>query len=86
MHIRLIEDTIESGKQKQREFFNLADRFRKATDPQEVKRLGDQLAGWCFRRLIPKIVETVRATGIFLLNLLLACGQPSTHRVHGAAR
>jgi len=26
-----------------REFFNLAERSRNATDPQEVKRLGDQL-------------------------------------------
>jgi hypothetical protein len=43
MDNRLIEDTIDAEKQKQREFFNLAERFRNATDPREVKRLGDQL-------------------------------------------
>lgn len=48
MHNRLIEDTIKPEKQKQREFFNLAERFRKATDPQEVKRLGDQLGRLVF--------------------------------------
>ena len=41
IHDWFIED-IEVDKQKQREFFNLAERFRKATDPQDVKRLGDQ--------------------------------------------
>ena len=30
-------------KQKQQEFFDLAERFRNATDPQEIKRLGDQM-------------------------------------------
>jgi hypothetical protein len=43
IHDRLIEDMIEAEKQKQWEFLNLAERFRNATDPQEVKRLGDQL-------------------------------------------
>lgn len=35
-------------KQKQQEFFDLAERFRKATDPQEIKRLGDQLGRMVF--------------------------------------
>ena len=37
-------------KQKQQEFFDLAERFRKATDPQEIKRLGDQMGRMVFGR------------------------------------
>jgi hypothetical protein len=33
----------EAEKRKQQEFFDLAERFRSATDPDEVKRLGDQI-------------------------------------------
>jgi predicted RNase H-like HicB family nuclease len=51
------EDMTEADKQKQREFFNLAERFRKATNPQDVKRLGDQLGRTVFG-LIPKIRES----------------------------
>ena len=35
-------------KQKQQEFFDLAKRFRSATDPEEVKRLGDQMGRMVF--------------------------------------
>jgi hypothetical protein len=31
---------------KQQEFFDLAERFRRATDPAEVRRLGDQMGEW----------------------------------------
>jgi len=41
--IELIENGIEADKRKQDEFFELAERFRSATDSKEVKRLGDQL-------------------------------------------
>jgi hypothetical protein len=34
--------TTEAEKRKQQEFFELAERFRGATDPDEVKRLGAQ--------------------------------------------
>ena len=44
----LIENGIEAEKRKQREFFELAERFRGATDPEEVKRLGDQLGRMVF--------------------------------------
>ena len=43
MLVELIENGIDSEKRKQREFFELAERFRRATDPKEVKRLSDQL-------------------------------------------
>jgi hypothetical protein len=32
-----------SAKRKKREFFELAGRFRRTNDPEEIKRLGDQL-------------------------------------------
>jgi hypothetical protein len=48
MLVELIENGIDSEKRKQREFFELAERFRRATDPKEVKRLGDQLGRMVF--------------------------------------
>ncbi len=35
-------------KRKQQEFFNLAERFRRATHPEEAKRLGDKLGRMVF--------------------------------------
>ena len=46
--VELIENGIDVEKRKQQEFFELAERFRSATDPQEVKRLGDQLGRLVF--------------------------------------
>ncbi|MBN9664096.1 MAG: hypothetical protein J0H49_38210 [Acidobacteria bacterium] len=46
--MQLIEDGLEVQKQKEREFFDLAERFRNATDPEEIKRLGDQLGRMVF--------------------------------------
>jgi len=48
MLVELIENGIEAEKQKEQEFFDLAERFRKATDPQEVKRLGEQMGRMVF--------------------------------------
>ena len=48
MLVELIENGIEAEKQKQREFFDLAERFRSATDPEEVKRLGDRMGRMVF--------------------------------------
>jgi len=39
---------MEAEKRKQNEFFDLAERFRNATDPEEVKRLGDQMGRMVF--------------------------------------
>ena len=41
--VELIEDGLEAQKQKQQKFFELAERFRNEADPEEAKRLGDQL-------------------------------------------
>ena len=46
--VELIEQGIEAGKQREQAFFELAERFRTATDPTEVKRLGDQLGRFIF--------------------------------------
>ena len=48
MLVELIEDGMEARKQKQRQFFELAERFRGAADPEEAKRLGDQLGRMVF--------------------------------------
>lgn len=48
MLVELIENGIEAEKRKQQEFFELAERFRDATDPKEAKRLGDQLGQMVF--------------------------------------
>jgi hypothetical protein len=48
MLVELIENGMEAEKRKQREFFDLAERFRSASDPQEVKQLGDQMGRMVF--------------------------------------
>jgi len=48
MLVELIENGIEAEKRKQREFFELAEKFRSATDPAETKRLGDKLGRMVF--------------------------------------
>ena len=48
MLVELLENGIEAQRRKQQEFFDLAERFRRATDPEEVKRLGDQLGRMVF--------------------------------------
>ena len=46
--VELVEEGIEAQKRKQKEFFDLAGRFRAATDPKEVARLGDDLGRMVF--------------------------------------
>jgi hypothetical protein len=48
MLVELIENGIQAELEKQKEFFDLAERFRAATDPQEVKRLGDEMGRMVF--------------------------------------
>ena len=48
MLVELIENGMEAEKRKQQEFFDLAERFRSATDPDEVKRLGDRMGRMVF--------------------------------------
>ncbi|MGA3019341.1 MAG: hypothetical protein ABSF62_19625 [Bryobacteraceae bacterium] len=48
MLVELIENGMEAEKRKQQEFSELAERFRNATDPKEIKRLGDQMGRMVF--------------------------------------
>ena len=46
--VELIELGIEVSKQKERFFFELAERFRASKDPAESKRLGEELSRFVF--------------------------------------
>jgi hypothetical protein len=46
--LSLIEEGIAAAKQKEEEFFRLAEKFRSAEDPAEVKRLGDEMGRFIF--------------------------------------
>jgi hypothetical protein len=48
MLVELIELGIEARKQREKAFFELAERFRSANDPEEAKQLGDQLGRLVF--------------------------------------
>lgn len=46
--VELIELGIEARKHKEQAFFELAERFRAASDPEQAKRLGDELGRLVF--------------------------------------
>ena len=46
--LELIEDGIEAKKRREKEFFELAERFRSENDPEVAKRLGDELGRMVF--------------------------------------
>ena len=46
--VELIELGIEASKEKEKAFFELAQRFRSSKDPAESKRLGDELGRFVF--------------------------------------
>ena len=46
--VELIEQGIEARNQKEKDFLELAERFRAAKDPEQVKRLGDQMGRMVF--------------------------------------
>jgi hypothetical protein len=46
--VELIEQGIEAQRQKEKAFFQLAERFRAASDPEQVKQLGNQLGRFVF--------------------------------------
>ena len=48
MLVELIENGIEAEKRKQQQFFELAEKFRNTDDPEEAKRLGDELGRMVF--------------------------------------
>jgi hypothetical protein len=46
--VELVELGLEARKEKEKAFFELAERFRNADDPEQVKELGDQLGRFVF--------------------------------------
>ena len=46
--VELIEEGIEARRQKEKDFFDLAQRFRSSQDAEEVQRLGEQLGRFVF--------------------------------------
>ena len=46
--LELIESGMAAEKRKEQEFFALAERFRAATDSEEVGRLGEQMGQMVF--------------------------------------
>lgn len=46
--VELIEEGIEAQKQKEKAFFDLAERFRAANHPKQVKELGEELGRLVF--------------------------------------
>lgn len=46
--LELIENGMEARKKAEREFFDLAQRFRDASDPEQARKLGDQLGKFVF--------------------------------------
>ena len=52
--VELIELGIEARKHKEKAFFELAERFRNASDPEEARRLGDKMGLMVFKDLMTK--------------------------------
>jgi EAL domain-containing protein (putative c-di-GMP-specific phosphodiesterase class I) len=48
--VELVEQGLAAQKEKEKTFYALAERFRAAADPEEIKRLGDELGRFIFGR------------------------------------
>ena len=46
--VELVEEGLAAQKEKEKAFFALAERFRAADDPQEVRRLGNEMGRFIF--------------------------------------
>jgi hypothetical protein len=46
--LELVELGLEAQKEKEKDFFALAERFRTAADPKQVKQLGDEMGRFIF--------------------------------------
>jgi hypothetical protein len=46
--VELVEQGLEAQKEKEKAFFKLAERFRAAADPDEVKQLGKEMGHFIF--------------------------------------
>ena len=61
MLVELIESGVEAQRRKQQEFFDLADRLRRSTDPEEVTRLGDEMGRMVFGNCEIKLARQASA-------------------------
>lgn len=61
--VELIELGIEARKQREKAFFELAERFRNARDPEEAKRLGDEMGLMVFKDLMRKNEGRLKFSG-----------------------
>jgi len=50
MLVELIEEALEAKKQKEKDFFELAGRFRADDDPEVAARLGEEFGQMVFGR------------------------------------
>jgi hypothetical protein len=48
MLVELVEQGIEAQTKKEKAFFELAEKFRSASDPREIQKLGDELGQMVF--------------------------------------
>jgi hypothetical protein len=46
--VELLEQGLEAQREKEKAFFALANRFRAASDPKDVKQLGDEMGRFIF--------------------------------------
>ena len=46
--VELLEQGLEAQKEKEKAFFEVAERFRAASDPDEIKKLGDKMGRFIF--------------------------------------
>jgi metal-responsive CopG/Arc/MetJ family transcriptional regulator len=46
--VELIEEGIAASRRKEQAFLDLAEKFRSASDPEQVKKLGDDLGRFVF--------------------------------------
>lgn len=46
--MELIEEGIKAREERQKTFFSLAEKFRAASNPEDVKSLGDELGRFVF--------------------------------------
>jgi hypothetical protein len=46
--VELVEQGLEAKKEKEKKFFRLAERFRAASNPKEIKQLGDEMGRFIF--------------------------------------
>ncbi len=46
--VELVELGLEARRQKEKAFFDLAERFRSSDDPKQIKQLGDELGRFVF--------------------------------------